>query len=368
MENKNTVGLIGYYSQNNYGDDLLGYLFYNRLNSLPNAKAVLFEPSNQLKMIVGKQEVYYGANQLSECSHVVFGGGGVLGELNPRRFGWRIFVPYLKKIRILRKLGIPYYFVCVGVGPIYSKIGRLMIKYMVKYSALTIVRDEESFNQLMSLGLKKNIVEAVDYALGFKEKLIPEASKGSTRHYFEGSAGPILGVNLCEFNCHVDTCGLAVDEEIINILKEKRKSGYFKDIIVIVSMLNGPESIGAIKLLSAFPDAKLYVHKDIFETSAIINELDYLITQKLHVSIVGYCMSIPTVCIGYHPKIKRFYDYVSASSYYISMTSGTDIENKIDLLFKSEKEIHPFVNKTNVVDDINDKLSYVDKLLIEKLI
>ena len=359
-----SIGIIGYYNQENYGDDLLAYLFYNYVNGISKYNAILFDPSDSLKSTILNGKYFYGNKSLAECSHVIFGGGGVLGELNPRRFGWRIFLSYIKKIRNLKKLNIPYYFICVGVGPIYSIIGKFIVGYMVRNSEFTIVRDRESFNILKSLGIKKRIYEAVDFALSFTPEMIPEYSKNTISRKYEKSSGSILGINLCDFNCHEDAGEQNIDEEIISNLKLIYNKGGFKQIIVIVSMLNGPESIGALKVLQAFPAAELYIHKNIFDTAAVLHNLDFLITQKLHVSIVAYCLKVPTVCIGYHPKIKRFYDQVQAAKYYIPITSKLQVNEKLRLLFSMNTNNHPFVNHDpNTEVYLNKKLKLIDKMV-----
>jgi polysaccharide pyruvyl transferase WcaK-like protein len=350
------IGIIGYYNQKNFGDDLLGYLFFKKVSEIYKGGVIILDASLELRETLELKSNHTVKENISECSHVVCGGGGVLGELNKRRFGWKIFLPYFKIIRILKKKNIKYSFFCVGAGPIRSIISKLIVRYFVSGADTTVVRDKESVKILKKIVAKGNIIEGVDYALSLNKNIIPETSRNKAQKLLSDAKGSVLGVNLFDFNCHDAARTQNSEELILQGIKKAHTDNRFETLVIFVSMLNGPESIGALKLMQLFPKAKLYVHNNTLDTLAVIEQLDFLFTQKLHVSIAAYALSVPSFCIGYHPKIKRFYDYVGASENYMNVTDLEDnISPFIELFFSTVKENRFIKKRADVIADIKLK-------------
>jgi len=71
METKTkSVGIIGYYNQENYGDDLLAFLFFNYVNSISENNAIIFNPSDSLKSTILNGKYYY--NPLCKLNERMF--------------------------------------------------------------------------------------------------------------------------------------------------------------------------------------------------------------------------------------------------------------------------------------------------------
>ena len=77
------IGLVGYYRQMNYGDDLLAVLFHRKLSNLGAREIIVFDCDEAIQRGIGVTDAYPWKDHYRRCSCVVFGGGGGLGELVP---------------------------------------------------------------------------------------------------------------------------------------------------------------------------------------------------------------------------------------------------------------------------------------------
>ncbi|MBT5875531.1 MAG: hypothetical protein HOH43_19065, partial [Candidatus Latescibacteria bacterium] len=87
IDNRNgRVGLVGHYQHQNYGDDLLAVLFHRALSRLDVKETIVFDCDEAIQQAIKMPDVYTWKSHYKSCDCVVFGGGGILGELVPGRF------------------------------------------------------------------------------------------------------------------------------------------------------------------------------------------------------------------------------------------------------------------------------------------
>ena len=60
-------------------------------------------------------------------------------------------------------------------------------------------------------------------------------------------------------------------------------------------------------------DCIVYKHENIWDTTALLSQLDLVLTNKLHVGIVSYALGTNCIGIPYHPKTTRFYKQINQS-------------------------------------------------------
>jgi polysaccharide pyruvyl transferase WcaK-like protein len=324
-ESQPKIGLVGYYQQKNFGDDLLAEIFYKKLVEDTDYEVIVFDCSDDLCASLGDTDCKTWDEHARECAYVIFGGGGVLGELQKRRFGWRMFRDYCKKTRQLRAMHIPYSFVAVGAGPLRSLMSRILVKYIVSRAQMVIVRDKESYNVLHGIGIRKDkLYVGVDYALNLQRDDVPVEASKIIDDFLVGMPRPILGVNLCTFNCHDDKMKQKdIEERIRRAVFRAYENEEISSIVVIVSMENLPELAGAVRMIDglACSKVKVYLHKNAWETCSLLDKIDMLLTMKLHLSIVAYLLKTPVFCVGYHPKIRRFFEQINKLKYYRDLSS-----------------------------------------------
>jgi len=133
-------------------------------------------------------------------------------------------------------------------------------------------------------------------------------------------------------------------------------------------MANLPESVGAIKMIDGIScsNVKIYLHKNLWTTCSLLYKIDFLFTMKLHLSIVSYILKTPVFCIGYHPKIERFYRQINKIEYYENLVSFNKDSKLFDRFFSDANRY--FEHQENIDKMINDKLDKINlklKTIIE---
>ena len=329
------IGLIGFYKHLNFGDDLLAALFYKRLSEWTTRELILFDVSEKLAECLDVEANVQWDTHYHECTHIIFGGGGVLGELDS---GASIFKEYCDIIKTLRESNISYSFIAVGAGPLNSDLSRLMVSDLVQSSEMTIVRDEESKSILEDLPEIINpIFLGIDFAFSFKPHDIPQAAFNKATNLLQKLPHPILGLNFINKNCHNETTAdieyaNLMHEQIITLCKKYR----VRSIIVLINQADPSEAITAQDFLRKLDSGFIthsYYHSDPWSTLALISMLDLMFTMKLHLAIAAYLTKVPVACIGYHPKCERFFTEVNKKSFHEPLTQFSEDSSVLSSLF-----------------------------------
>jgi polysaccharide pyruvyl transferase WcaK-like protein len=321
IDNRNgRVGLVGHYQHQNYGDDLLAVLFHRALSRLDVKETIVFDCDEAIQQAIKMPDVYTWKSHYKSCDCVVFGGGGILGELVPGRFSWSIFLDYFKKARNLRSAGIPYAMVAVGAGPVRTRIGRLLIRYIVGGAEFVIARDQSSFAFLQEFMREDRLILGTDYAFS----LCAEDTAGTVDDVdvlLQDLPEPRLGVNMMMLSGHDRP---PVEHDLAAVIRDELLAAYqagkFQSLVLLLNASDSTEMINSVALLDRLPVRHyiVFVHRNVWETTRLISRLDFLFTMKLHFGIAAYMLNTPVFCIGYHPKAERFFEQIGKLRYYES--------------------------------------------------
>lgn len=321
-ENRNgRVGLVGHYQHQNYGDDLLAVLFHRTLNRLGVKETIVFDCDEAIQQAIHAPNTYNWKSHYMSCDCVVFGGGGILGELVPGKFSWYIFLDYFKKVRNLRSAGIPYAMVAVGAGPVRTLIGRLLIRYMVGGAEFVIARDQSSFAFLQVFMQEERLILGTDYAFGLRPEDVACTVDNDVDVFLEDLPKPRLGVNMMMLNGHDQP---PAERDLVSVVRDKLLAAYqagkFQSLVLLLNASDSTEMINSVAFLDRLPvrHYKVLVHRRVWETTRVISRLDFLFTMKLHFGIAAYMLNTPVFCIGYHPKVERFFEQIGRLRYYES--------------------------------------------------
>lgn len=152
--------LLGSYGQTNLGDDLLMFNYIQFLKDrgceeiIVNANTAKNIPE-AVKRIAPKLRVIETYNStpvefiktIAASNAVVYGGGTVFKELysSTGRSKYSVIARILMFNLVARLFGKPIYNLHIGTGAIKTGIGRLITKWSLSLSTLTIFRDRTSF-------------------------------------------------------------------------------------------------------------------------------------------------------------------------------------------------------------------------------
>lgn len=241
--------------------------------------------------------------------------GDVLGEdygLLP--YIWRIY--YLSIGLILKK---PVIIFAEGLGPFRSKIGILISKLFFKRCAYLSVRDEFSYDNIMKLGINREVDIVADSAfllepsndpnLNYKipgKKLIGIAvSELATKYGFKYKDEPDSYKGFLNLMSSViDWLIIKQNAEVILIphVVQIKRDDYqtAQDILGLVKNKN------SVKIISKEYNA--------MQLKKIISHCDLLIASRMHAAIAGLSSGVPVIGIAYSHKMKGIFDLMNINS------------------------------------------------------
>lgn len=304
------VLLIGYYGWNNTGDDIMLQSILKILSkSVSDHEIVVLSQESSfhtlslknVRTVSPKKKVKF-IKELLDSSTVILGGGTHLydyGRLDNRLIRLsQLLLIFL----IARSLSKKVIFMGVGVEPPQSVWGRLIIRAICNLANCISVRDEDSYDTLIKMGVGTNIVKSFDLSVLSD---LPE------RDLRENNGGKILGVSVLPYYSIYFRDSKSDNELLVQFSKaidiwlnddEKNtvrlmvfKADYVYDDHFFSSALR--ELLGHDDRVELIP-----YDKDPIMTFRKIQECDAFIGMRYHSCILAYLSSIPQLIISYARK------------------------------------------------------------------
>ncbi len=339
------AGLHGSYFARNFGDTLLLNIIYNWIKEAdPNAEVILPYVSSHkeaVEILNNIETKSYKKYKVSQCDRFIFGGGGYFGEpkTNWARLQYWTLRNYFRHIswnNQLIKNKIPFAIIGVGVGPISNSFLRKKVIKLFDKAEFICVRDTESFNYLKQYGCTNpNVYETTDLALSVRRKKKLDNEK------------KVLGVHF------PIRPGFPQDKipSIISFLKQISKNYSVK----LINDQKGQMSLEKDTNITRFiKNSQIeYTEIEYHDPNKLIdelNELDVILTSKLHVGILGYALKKPVLSIPNHTKNFRFYKQIGRSNFCIPANEVN--EQKLLEVF-NECTSTPVVHDENLIEKGN---------------
>jgi polysaccharide pyruvyl transferase CsaB len=287
--------ISGYYGFDNLGDEAI----------LAGMVSALRRQGKELKIIVlsaqpdltasryGVQAVKRSSfpavfREISSSDLFISGGGSLLQDVT----GWKSIPYYLGQVFLARLLGKKTVFYAQGIGPIRSKINRILTGLVANRTDLITVRDQDSLAYLLNLGVTPDLINiTVDPVFALKDKH-REAGIQSER--------PLIGISVRSWrdSSYLEKVARAADDfadliggEIIVIpLHYRQDQEISRQLVSLLRNKAGllQERYSPLEILEAFAG------------------LDFVIGVRLHALIFAALHNLPFVSISYDPKIDGF--------------------------------------------------------------
>lgn len=305
------IVLHGAYHTDNFGDMLLMHLYRQwleacapeveiRMPFVPAATQTRFDPGPRR-----------GLAGLAGARLFVYGGGGYFGEppSNVARWSLRLALRHLSP-GLLAAMGGADVIVCgVGVGPLNHPLPRRMLTKLLARAVLIAVRDEPSRTTLVGLGVdSKLVIVTADAAMTLRVPDLPASSVSQARTFLRGVTGhPTLAVHMSQASA---ASGLA--DDVVRFARERPSLR----VIAVTDQAHAAGQLSAqTELAARLPDQALtYVYRGPWELSALLAEMDMVITTKLHVGVVSVALGTAVRSYPVHTKTPRFYDQIDAAN------------------------------------------------------
>ena len=276
-------------------------------------------------------------------------------------FGLAFLVAYAKR------LGKPIFGLNCGVGPINTKDGSRLLKYIGNNAQLMIVRDEYSRDLLKKVGVSKPpIIVAADSALT-NEAVEPSRIKEIFYQNRIDTSRGLIGFNVTKY---IDTW-LAKSKQRLD------KVSFQKIIAEVVDRLIEELDVDVVFVVTQPMDSN-FVKETInkirnqrhvkiigsnweytnHELMGILGEMEMFIGMRYHSLVLSSAMNVPIVGIAYTPKIISLLKQIGQSKNVIEMRDFD--AKKLYILSKNTWE-----NRTLIRKEITPKIKNLKAKAVE---
>lgn len=274
---------------------------------------------------------------------VLWGGGEILKDYTNKAALWY----WVIKMTAVSLANHRLYGAYQGIGPTKASSSRRLIVFIVKRCKMFIVRDQESYDKLVSWGAPKDTLRATsDPAVlpqpeapndRLLEKLTKEADITKTflnnficigpRDWFHYKPSGILPFKYKRrlygmFGRKIDTATPQHDryiKQLTTAINHLTKRHNMNVLLVPMHMEEGDTDLcGLLQQNSAKPENVRILSSDTFsakELRSIISQAKAMIGFRLHSNIIGVSAGVPSINVYYVDKGRVFFDQIGQSRF-----------------------------------------------------
>lgn len=307
-----------------------------------------------------KSYLYYFKKQSPNA--IIIAGGGVIHFK---------FQHYLQNISALilfcKKKNIPLIINSVGIEEYDHK--DIFFRFYKTYLNSSVVKAFTTRDYLESL--KDDII----FNSNIYVDLEPDNAILSSKlfHIYKSPSSHKIGIGIIRPNIFDDFQNINGVESIVELYK------YIVDYLEQANInfdffSNGAESDMKLIELLENKTGKHYqvrVANDYIDLMHIISKYNGIIVGRMHASIIGYSMDIPTIGLNWCRKVERFFELINRKDFILSLpfnvNSISNIDNILDLFIKESFEDFSY-NKSRRADIekmINDPIEYIVKHFLD---
>jgi len=290
--------ISGYYGFDNIGDEAILASVIKSLRESANQKIELTvlsgnpektEQEFKIKAIP-RANLFKIIQALRNADLLVSGGGSLLQDVSSV-FSLYYYLMIILLARVLGKKTVLY---AQGIGPIKYKFNRLITRIIINGVDLITVRDQESKQELLNMGVSKQPIHVTAdsvYAL--------EVPKYAQKKKDEGDF--LIGVSVRDWK-NLYQYKQIIADSLDYIIAQQNARVVFIPMYYPADYQASLQIKKCMKQEVAIIDKKLNMH----EILAEIGKLDLMLGVRLHALIFATLMNVPVIGISYDPKIDNF--------------------------------------------------------------
>ena len=365
-QSKNVL-LQGYLAGSNFGDILVAHLFYVHCKTLPFREVDFLQFRNYgIGEFCRKELGYTDRKSFWEClRHDVFIliSGGYLWDHHTymkarQRFFWFFFFPLIYQL-----MGKPVYILGGGGGVVLTPWLRKAMVHVLNKAKVVYVRDAATKDIFTRYGVGQHMEVTADTALVVTSAMLPPFEKKAE---LEAQAGGRKKLFFHVFEANGQN--RLINKNVVPALLDFLKS--HKEYMLIMSGDNTkvyqPKIQGLIntmrqQFIEEGIDVFDYTYHDCWQLCALLNEVDCIVTSKLHVGVVGVALGKSVVAFPVHPeKTDHFYQMIGESDRCCNMSKLTVSRAK-----EMVEHFHniPVVISESLRERAKQNLSIIDNLV-----
>ncbi|MBX7433109.1 polysaccharide pyruvyl transferase family protein [Mycobacterium sp. Y57] len=313
---RRSVLFLGTHGQSNVGDELLLDTFLTELGSDNRYSVNSYDPQVTTAQLSDRFDVTVfdtGSDRVGllrnlwHCDVVVFGGGNILKELYRSVGRWRYatLTMVLGVVSLARLMGKPVLMANVGIGPVESAPGRLLVRAILRLVWLISVRDAGSHRFALSVGCPAHKLRLVPDAVWVRE---PDWLRSPLDSAGGRNGSPLrVAVNLNKDVDVADEWDQFLDR-LVAALSEVAgaRDVEFHALPMQCGFKRGTD-LEVLQEVFGRLDAPTHIHApaDHQEVAAIVAGCDLVVSERLHAIILSVVMGCPVVALPYDVKVRE---------------------------------------------------------------
>lgn len=352
---KSKIIIVGYFGANNIGDEAILKVMLNFLkNMLPDILVRSINPELTAREFGVNCFSFYSHHpvnsivkniiKFAKAKYIIIGGGGLLQDVTGISL-LRGNIPFIFQLFLLSRIfKIKFILYSLGVGPINTRYGKFLAKFIIKKADLVSVRangDKVYINSLFKELSDKKIMVTGDPAFFLRlDKRVGYKSNPNIR----------IGLNLRPWFDKDDIRKKRTIKEIAKFLNFIVKE--YKAYVIFIPF-HWEQDQPFCKELERYTEKniKLMINRlNSQEVLHFVNSLDFMIGMRLHSLIFSGIAHIPFIALSYDPKVDYFLEELNLENFNIPI-------EQFELAKIKEKFHYLYENRENVKNMLREKLN-----------
>lgn len=306
------VLFLGTHGQANIGDELLLDTFLTQMGRDHTYAVNSYDPAATSAQLRDRFDVTVfdtASDRVGLVRHIlrsdvlVFGGGNILKELyrSVGRWTYSTLVMVLAVVLLARVARKPVLMANIGIGPVSSRFGRLLVRMILASVWLVSVRDAGSLRFARSVGCPPDKVHLVPDAVWVRETdvlYMPARQENS----------PIrIAINLNKDVDVADEWDAFLDRLVVSLNQvAATRPVEFHALPMQCSFKIGTD-LEVLRDVLRRVDAPVHFHApaDHDHVAAIIAECDLVVSERLHAIVMSAILGCPVIALPYDVKVRE---------------------------------------------------------------
>jgi len=251
---------------------------------------------------------------------------------------WSMLFERTIEVLVAKSFNKPVVMFPNSVGPFRTWVGRFLSKLALNNCSSVIIRDPISYRIVKSIGIKSKMFLTSDMALLFK----PE-----TKTVQEITEHPVIGVcpGVYSFSIPMQQIKKYIAEHAVALDAAVEKHGFH--VLFLPHYISGfayddlEISKFILENMKHRENARILRINDLSEFKLLINQVDLLISSKMHPAVLAVSGHVPSIAIVYDHKQTGFFRDLGMSEYTLRLqeTSGSELLSRIDKVWLEREKI-----------------------------
>lgn len=310
---RNNILISGYYGFDNFGDEAILGVLTNKLNEMGHDVTVLSKNPTKTASLYKVKSIFSFDltnvfNKIAKSDVLISGGGSLLQDVTSiKSLLYYLFI--INVALFLRKKVIIF---AQGIGPINSKLGRLLTKIALKQCSLVTVRDEKSLFLVRGWGVNASLVCDPLFDLQ-----LPNSFHSNK-----------VGIQLRGFKTLKENLLIKLAQQINKDFSDKEIEIYSFQDSLDLNVCKRFETI--LKSINPVIQTKLIYNQTSKEILEKISKLDYMVAMRFHANLIALKYGIKTLAICYDEKVEKL--ATEAQIPYVSMLANENYDELFNRL------------------------------------